>query len=155
MSLETLLPCLCLAGGICLVVLGIIFQKKLKDSKFWPKTNGVILESTVQSEWVGAGSRIFVVCPKVTYEYEVDGEKYTSSQLALIEHNSPDENLARRKAEKYSPGQQVEVFYNPRKPKFAVLSVGDPTAGKLPYGITVFGVVLIISGVIWIWVAKR
>ena len=95
---------------------------------------------------------MYVVSPQVVYEYEVDGEKYTSSQLALVAFNTANENLARKKAEQYSPRQQVEVYYNPRKPGFATLSVGDPTNGKLPYGIIVFGIGLTISGVIWICV---
>ena len=157
MSFDSLPSCACVFVGCLLVVFGVYLLKRLADSKSWPKTNGVILESTVQSKWVmaGGGSRIFVVCPKVTYEYEVNGGKYTSSQLALIERDSADENLARRKAEKYSPGQQVEVFYNPRKPGFAVLAVGDPTGGKLPYGMIIIGIGLTITGAIWIWARQH
>jgi Protein of unknown function (DUF3592) len=156
MSFDSLPPYGCVFVGCLLVVYGVYLLKRLADSISWPKTNGVILESTVQSEWAGAGgSRIFVVCPKVTYEYQVEGKKYTSSQLALIERNSADENLARRKAEKYSPGQQVEVFYNPRKPGFAVLAVGDPTGGKLPYGMIIIGIGLTITGAIWIWARQH
>jgi hypothetical protein len=157
MSFYSLPPYGCVFVGCLVAVYGVYLLKRLADSKSWPKTNGVILESTVQSEWVGAGGggRIFVVCPKVTYEYEVDGGKYTSSQLALIERDSANENLARGKAGKYSPGQQVEVFYNPRKPGFAVLAVGDPTGGKLPYGMIIFGIGLTITGAIWVWARQH
>jgi len=114
------------------LVLGIVIRKKLKTSEAWPKTTGVILESTIQSEWVRSGSgRNYVVSPKVIYEYHVDEKRYASSQLALVERNSANENLALGKAEKYPKGQQVVVCYNPRKPDFATLEVGDPTGGKL------------------------
>ena len=157
MNVEILLPYVCLIGGICGVVLGVVIRKKLEDSKSWPRTTGVILESTVQSKWAkaGGGERIFVICPHVTYEYQVQGREYISKRLALVEHNSANENLARSKAEKYGSGQRVEVFYNPRKPEFAVLAVGDPTDGKLPSGIIIFGILLAVSGAIWIWTSQH
>jgi hypothetical protein len=156
MNLQILLPYICFVVGICILVLGIVIRNKIKDSKSWPKTNGVIIESTIQSEWVRSGSgRIYVVCPKVIYEYQVDGKNYTSSQLALIEHNSADENLARGKAEKYSPRQYVEVYYNPRKPSFAVLEMGGSSDDRLSYGIIVLGITLAISGVVWICASQH
>ncbi len=155
MNLHDLLPYLCLFIGVCILILGFVIRIKLQNSERWPKTTGAILESTIQSEWAWAGgSRIYVVKPRVIYEYCVDGEKYTSSQLTLVEHNTADENLARRKSEKYSKGQQVDVYYNPRKPKFAVLEVGDPTHGKLPYGMTICGILLTVSGVVWLLVRQ-
>jgi len=156
MNLEILLPLLpyvCLIGGICLLVLGIVIRNKLVDSESWPKTTGLIVKSSVEPGFSRVGAKnnyMYVVRPKVTYEYEVHGKNYSSSQLALVEHDSANEKLARGKAEKYPLGQHVEVYYNPRKPEFAVLEVGDPTGGKLPYGITIFGILLAISAVVWI-----
>jgi Protein of unknown function (DUF3592) len=154
---EALLPYVCLAGGICLLVFGIVIQKKLRESKSWPKTIGIIVKSSIKSGFSQAGGSnyIFVTRPEVTYEYDVDGEKYISSQLALIEFDSANQKLARGKAEKYSRGQHIEVYYNPRKCGFAVLEVGDPTNGKLTFGIIFFGIVLSISGVVWICVSQH
>jgi hypothetical protein len=141
---------LCLFGGICLVVFGIVIRKKLGDSKSWPTTTGLIIESSIDPGFFRiGGSYNYVVRPNVTYEYKVDGKNYTSSQLALIEYNSANQKLARGKAERYSRGQQIEVYYNPRKPEFAVLEVGDPTDGKLPFGIIIFGIAVAIAGIIW------
>ncbi len=86
-----------------------------------PKTLGVITHSSVESGV--EPSSVFVFMPKVSYEYKVDGKRYTSSQLAIIEHNTASEDLARQKAEKYVPGQHVEVYYDPEKPAFAILVV--------------------------------
>jgi hypothetical protein len=151
MNQDFLWPCVCIFVGLCLSVFGIVIWKKLKASESWPKTTGVILESTIEPGWARAGSsRIYVVRPKVIYEYHVDGKRYTSSQLALVERNSANENLALGKAEKYSKNQQVVVYYNPRKPDFATLEVGDPTGGKLPFGIIIFSMAVTIAGIIWL-----
>jgi hypothetical protein len=126
---------------------------KLQGSESWPKTTGMIIESTIKSEWAKAGSdRIYVVKPKVAYEYQVDGKRHASSHLALVEFNTANENSARKKSEKYHVGQQVTVYYNPRKPDFATLEIGDPTGGKLPTGIMGFGILLAVSGIIWLLV---
>jgi hypothetical protein len=142
--------------GLCLLVFGIVIRKKLKASESWLKTTGVILESTVEPGWARAGgSRIYVVRPKVIYEYHVDGKRYASSQLALVERNSANENLALGKAEKYSKGQQVMVYCNPRKPAFATLEVGDPTSGTLPFGMIILGTAVAIAGIVWLLIVHK
>jgi hypothetical protein len=111
MNLQVLSPYICLFVGIGILILGIVIRRKLQNSELWPKTTGLILESTIEDGWVNVGGgRARVVRPKVTYEYQVDGKKFTSSQLALVENNSADENVARGKSEKYSVGQQVVVL---------------------------------------------
>ena len=151
MNLQILWPYICVLIGFCLLILGFVIRKKLQNSESWPKTTGTILESTIQSEWVRSGSgRNYVVCPKVVYEYQVDGKKYTSSQLALVERNTANEKLAQEKSERHPVGQQVIVYYNPRKPEFATLEVGDPTGGILPFGTIIVGTGLAIFGIVWL-----
>lgn len=142
--------------GACLVVLGIIERIKLKASQSWPKTTGVITESSVKPEWVKAGNGwMHVESPKVIYEYQVEGRKYHSSQLALEEVDTANENLAREKSEKYPVGREVDVYYDPKKPDFATLQVGDPSHGKLPFGIVTAGAILMAAGIVWlIWLYK-
>jgi len=157
MNLQALLPYICLVVGICVFVSGIAIRKKLQSSESWPKTVGVIRESAVQPGFTrtGGSNFIYVVRPKVVYEYHVEGRKHTSSQLALIEYNSANKNLAEEKAERYSVGQQIDVYYNPQKPEFAVLTVGDPTNGKLPCGTMILGIVLTVSGIVCLLAVHR
>src|SRR5208282_2397535 len=83
MNLQALLPYICLVVGICVFVSGIAIRKKLQSSESWPKTVGVIRESAVQPGFTrtGGSNFIYVVRPKVVYEYHVEGRKHTSSQL--------------------------------------------------------------------------
>jgi hypothetical protein len=128
----------CLLGGVGLFFFGFVIwnvirilgaYNQIKDSKSWPKTTGLITHSSIEQGFTRiGGSYIYVNRPEVVYEYEVDGKKYTSSQLALVEVNTASEDLARGKAEKYVSGQHVEVYYDPRNPKCAVLTIGDAAA---------------------------
>jgi len=156
MNSQILWPCVCVLAGFSILILGIIVRRKLKASESWPKTIGIIRESTVKSEWVKVGSgNMYIVSPKVIYEYEVGGKKYTSSQLALVEHSTANENLAKEKSERHPVGQQVTVYYNPRKPDFATLEVGDPTGGTLPFGIIIFGLAVTIAGIVWLLIVHK
>jgi hypothetical protein len=143
-------PAICSFGGSALVVGGILLRRALSISKSWPKTTGRIIEASVQRDWSRSGnSSIYVVRPKVVYQYTVGNTEYTSSHLALIETNTANEQSAQGKASKYSPGQLVDVYYNPKEPGFAVLTVGDPTQGTFPFAMIIVGVVAVIAGVIW------
>lgn len=137
--------------GLGIFIFGIVVRRRLNASESWPKTAGVVRESAVEPQWVKVGSgNMYVVSPKVLYEYEVEGRKYSSSQLSLIERNTANENLAREKSERHPVGQQVTVYYNPQKPEFATLEVGDPTGGKLPFGMMTVGAAAVISGIVWL-----
>lgn len=127
-------------------VLGVALRRKLADSKTWPKTTGEIVRCSIRYE---RSNRQSVVCPDVAYKYTVEGVEYVSTRLALVEINTSSEELAEGKAAKYSRGQLVDVYYNPKKPDFAVLTVGDSTQGKFPFGMIIVGVVAIIAGVVW------
>jgi hypothetical protein len=155
MNSGFLWPFVCILAGICLVVLGIVLFKALSSSSHWPRTDGVILESSVESGWsqTGGGSML-IYSPKVVFEYNVDGIKYQSSQLALVEFDSSNKDAARRKAEKYSAGQKVEVYYNPKKHSTAALIPGDPTGGKLPLGMIIVGVLFGLAGAIWLLIRR-
>lgn len=156
MSPDVPWPWICVLVGAGILIFGVIVRRKLKASESWPKTSGIILDSTTQPGWAKiGGERLYVVEPKVIYEYRADGKTYTSSRLALVEINTANEALARAKAEKYEAGQEVVVHYNPRKPDFATLQVGDPTGGKLPFGIIILGSATMITGIIWLLSIER
>jgi len=128
----------------------------LRAPQSWPKTIGTIIESGINPHWEGGGGRYrYIVSPNVIYEYDVAGKRYTGSQLALVQWDTASADFARTKAEKYSVGQKVDVYYDPRKPASATLRVGDPTGGKLPIGIIISGTALAITGIIWFLTIRK
>jgi hypothetical protein len=88
--------------------------------------------------------------PKVVYEYTVDGMRYTSARLALVEEESTIRDLAKEKVSRYAAGQQVTVYYDPKKPENATLEIGDPTGGTFTYLPLIIGLILTVIGVIWL-----
>jgi hypothetical protein len=118
MDPHALWPYAGIVGGLVLFALGLFTRIKTKASLSWPKTSGLVLESSIKTD----GSQgVRVVCPNVVYEYTVAGKTYRSSQLALEESDINDSNDARQRAEQHPVGQQVDVYYNPKNPKDAVL----------------------------------
>lgn len=147
MNLPVAWPHLCLLVGPVLIVLGIFVRNKLLATQSWPKTMGTVVESTIESDWVKIGSGYdYITSPRVNFEYCVNGKKYISSNLAIIECNTASESLALQKARQHPVGQEVTVYYNPRKPEYGVLAVGDSTGGKLPLGIIFVGLLLLVIG---------
>ena len=74
-----------------------------------------------------------------------------ASTLADCEQRVADlqRQLAESKAEKYSRGQLVDVYYNPKKPSDASLSIEDPTHGFLPWVMIIVGIIILGTGGVW------
>lgn len=60
----------------------------------------------------------------VFYEYEVQGNKYTSDKLRNIEFYSSNRGAAYRTAHKYPVGKEVNVHYNPTDAADSLLEPG-------------------------------
>ncbi|OAI54783.1 hypothetical protein AYO44_14225 [Planctomycetaceae bacterium SCGC AG-212-F19] len=118
-------PFVAAAAGFGLLVLlfaigytGIVIQ-----SMRWPIAPGRIISSGVQEYQVtdeGTTSTHYKV--SVVYAYEVNGRKYTGDRLRMgIVISGTLTALAKRTARRYPVGDEVEVYYNPKKPSESVL----------------------------------
>lgn len=86
-----------------------------KASKHWPKVDGVIKGIS------DFGSEIKF---KMTYEYVVNRNTYQSSRIIFSTSSTYHKYYAREFEVKYTQNQTVDVFYNPKNPKQAVLEAG-------------------------------
>jgi hypothetical protein len=148
MNLSVAWPDPCLLVGLGLVVLGVFVRKKLLEAQSWPKTMGTVVESTIESEWCNANDS-YITKPRVSFEYCVEGKKYVSSNLSVFGWDIDNESLALQKAKQHPVGQEVTVYYNPRKPEYGVLAVGDSTRDKLPLRIIFVGLLLLVLGMVF------
>lgn len=102
----------------------------------WPTTTGVVRGQGVNSSSSSEGSTSY--SPELRYEYEVGGDTYVSSRIAV--GSGPSFNSrsgAREWLEDYPTDSEVTVHYNPDSPDRSVLQPGGILGGLL---------LLVISG---------
>lgn len=101
------------------------------QSKFWPKANGVI---EIVHGFIGS-KRVLL-----EYRYEVNGIAYDHHRIFFTTSNDYPLKRAIQFKKEYHQGQEVIVFYHPKKPKMAVLQPGrkDGVLVSLFIGIVFF-----------------
>lgn len=123
--------------GVAFIVGGINTMRNWHASKYWPTTSGKILLSRLRG--VDDDRAL------ISYEYQVAGKTYTSSNIALGQSvfAKVQETLAQ-----YPEGAEVKVLYDPNKPSVAYLQRGENhSQGVLA---AVIGAVLLFGDVLMI-----
>lgn len=141
------------AGGLVLMLTGIWLWRKMAQSRKWMKTSGTILSSNIRREWrqMAGGRMVYFVTPEVSYDYLVNGQKYTGSRVAIIEDDSSYEDSTQQDGLKYSVGQQVDVYFDPLKPSSASLTLSDASNGILAFGMFILGLLTLAAGIYCYW----
>jgi hypothetical protein len=85
---------------------------RAKRTMTWPQVPGKIVESSV----VGAANFDADTKAHIVYSYEVNGIALRASSVGAGKMSS-----AAKLVKRYPVGKQVQVFYNPGKPKSALL----------------------------------
>lgn len=140
-------------GG--LVVDAVTTATKGTRSQSWPKVSGRILSSGVRvlsgagGGQEGGGVPSVLAGPDLSYEYEVEGQRYTGSVVSFA-GTRPTFGGANEIAELYPAGASVTVWYDPEDPECAVL---EPGAGNVPYVQMILGVGLIAGGMVFLFTA--
>ena len=109
--------------GVFLVILYFRNKGKAKASEAWPATKGKITFTEVRvDEYDDEDSFKVRYVPVVRYEYQVGGELYEGKRISF---GSEPTFVTRQKAQQFLEGfqieQEIDVFYNPDKPKETVL----------------------------------
>lgn len=119
---------LILLVAMLLVLINSIYIWHLANqSKLWPKVRGTM--ESIKS-YNNAKKMIF------EYGYQVQGTVYKNQRIFFSNSKQYKLKHIREFRRKYSQGQQVEVFYNPNKPKMAVLEPGRKDGVALAVAIT-------------------
>lgn len=145
------LPLSMIGAGGSLVVGFFGAIAKFRAARKWPCCMGVVLSSQVERYWsrIG-GSHWLLYRPRVVYSYEVEGISYTTERIALAEINTSNEDAARRKAEAYCPGMNVNVWYDPQNPASATLTIPSQDWEYFAYVLLLLGAGFVIGGSIWL-----
>ena len=130
------------------VVAAVYKYMQVTQAARWPETTGKVVVSTSEQRKVGTfddtreggkGEEVRNFA-KIVYEYEVSGQKLRASRVSIGEDMGNfmvEETIAR-----YPVGAVVTVYYNPRRPKEAVLERELP---KGVFGCVIWGVVISLA----------
>ena len=139
-----------LAGAVIFPVIGIVIAlfsynayATRMESKSWPTVGGVIVRSEIEahnSNSSGSKTTEAVQYAKIAYQYEVGGQKHKGTRISL----SSASNNAQQIVARYPKGKSVQVYYNPDKPKQAVLVPGGDGFNIVPY---IFTTVFVLLGI--------
>lgn len=113
-------------AGAVTIIIGVRRLLRAAASTRWASAPGAVVSSElVQRESRGgdgpAGVRFSA---RVRYRYQVGERTYESERVALDEVPRRADTAPRGTVERYAPGSQVTVRYDPRAPEQAVLEPG-------------------------------
>jgi hypothetical protein len=116
------------ALGTTIYTLYRLFQvlqlwQKVRQSQAWPSASGTVLKSRIsRSTTFIKGRNVTRYTPLVDYEYSVNGKQYKGKEIMFgWAPNYRSEGRAQAYMDRYPAGSQVTLFYNPSKPREAVL----------------------------------
>ena len=131
--------------GIGLFVLAMVSLRRARNSAFWRYTNGRILSATIEKSQRNSGGQgnESRYTPKISYAYSVRDQEYISGRIKIMtDYSSSSLKSVREIIKKYRPGSEVIVYYNPAKPKRAVLEKG---VSKDIYILLVFSIIILLG----------
>jgi hypothetical protein len=120
-------------GGIFFYI-GWRNRQKNLTALTWPTVKGKIVGSELDSyiKRDDDGDETTMYTPLVTYEYTVEGEVYTCTQVTAQGFTSTNfKSVQLKKLEEYPVGGEVEVHYDPFNPEDALLEI-DPSKINIP-----------------------
>jgi hypothetical protein len=128
---------------VAVVVLGTLYllyllhlarktRRLFKASRSWPVVEGLVTASTTHqvSDFEGKWLKIYYK-PRITYEYVVNGQAYSSDRPRWDEARFRTQAGAEQFSADYPPGSKVSVYYDPAKPELAVLNPHSGQANDL------------------------
>jgi hypothetical protein len=113
-----------------------------RASQEWPQVDAVVVTSRIHASNSGRFS------PRVTYQYEVDGQKYTNDKIQYgPTERSRDKREVERVLAKYPKGGAVKAYYHPRRPHQSVLIPGVKDESTM-FGLMIFTGCLMAIGLL-------
>jgi hypothetical protein len=145
-SMENLAAAIAFTGiGLVIALFSYNAYQTSVESKDWPNVGGVITRSEVEQQTSttgeGANKKTTVTSyPKIAYQYEIGGQIHESTKISFSSSSGDANQIVSR----YPKGKTVQVYYNPAKPKQAVLVPGSSGLNPVPY---FFAAVFVLLGV--------
>ncbi len=140
------------AGGVGLLIWSHSRYSRMKEAQGWPTAEAEIVSSEIESHRRRSRSssrsrtrEVTMYTPVVEYEYNVNGEIYTSSRVSFFDGSSTARFDARGVVDKYPQGKVVSAYYDPDNPQNSVLETEE--TGNIFYLSLIFGFGFILMGI--------
>ena len=117
----------------------------------WETVEGIVksLEVTESKQRKGTSW-----CPKVNFQYLINGVQYDSDQIKLTTPCSLSEAGALSDIAEYKPGQVVSVYYTADEPEKGILKVGASWLNYLILAASGFGLIFFLI-ILFVKIPKR
>ena len=146
--MTTMIGLLPILVGTALILFAVRNSRRAQASLAWPSVPGRITSSEVITI---SGRNEDTHTPRVHYEYTVGGRTYTGRRIAFGGIRSFSQNAAMLLVEKFKPGTQAEVFYDPAAPDDAVLERRTGSSSLLLWAP---GVLFILVGLVAVMLTR-
>ncbi|MFN8751323.1 MAG: DUF3592 domain-containing protein [Betaproteobacteria bacterium] len=101
-----------LVGVFCFLYFYVAYRN-VSETQEWPKVSAVVEETTVTRQDRSKG---ITYCPTSTVKYELNGTPHTAELQTSGFVCSRSEDSARRAAEAWPRGKELQIHANPAKP---------------------------------------
>lgn len=128
-TMITIIGSIAFLIGIGCILYGIHNIMKNRQSKYWPTTYGEIRKVELSVTEDSDGVNLYK--NRVEYKYYVEGEEFISNNIAFGYTSSANEEAHRNIYEKIKKAKIVEVYYNPKNHKEAVMAPGINAGGSI------------------------
>jgi len=141
-TLGWLVPSITICVSAWFLAQGLLHLMYGYLSDAWPTTEGRVLDSRVGKR--SRPGRRTGYWPIVHYTYVVDGTEYVARQLSYAKRFHGSLHSVQQVLQKYPPGRQVTVCYDPANPARAVIEPGFSLGN---FVIIFIAIVFLIGGV--------
>ncbi len=145
--LSSLLPILPFTIiGLILIVTSARSLSRSYRAKQWAKTIGKILNVKVEERSIkGRNRKLYQIV--VSYEYVVNGKQHQSQQLFAGDNGVANSRvLTEQRLRNYQPKADINIYYNPDKPKEALI---EREIDSTTYSLLAIGSVLLLVGLVF------
>jgi len=153
MNFTTIIPfALFIGGGLFIIVMAILqYLKSKKAATEWQTVQGVVQDSelSIRHARSSRGTSSTQYQPKVTYQYQVNGQSISNDSIAFGDGNMPRKKAEEKLAE-YPKGAMVMVHYDPNDPAKSVL---ETKANSFVTNLVV-GILALVVGVVFLFILK-
>ena len=146
---------LCIVGGFVALPWAVGYVRNAQVSSGWPTAQGEIISREVMQSTRRNANAMWdeSYLPRIHYSYEVDGQRYESTQIGFdFDAHYERQADARAVIDSVARTEPLTVYYEPGNPANAVLRTGGDWRTYRPL---IFALAPLLLGIVTVFWARR